>query len=387
MKIVIALDSFKGSCSSEEACIAVSEGVKKFLPSSETVICPISDGGEGLIDALFPILSSCGYKKLSKEVTGPYKQKVTANYLKNDNNCIIEMAQCSGIELQNYSSLNAMEATTYGLGELLDHVISQGCNNIKIGLGGSATNDAGIGFAQALGVEFFDVNGCKLDYVLCAKDIQKIATVDTSKLDVKLKGIKIYGTCDVSNTLVGENGATFIFGPQKGIEQKSLSILDNNINNLSKILDSHYKKRASEVKGSGAAGGMGAALLWYCNGTLKRGIDVVMDILKIEDQIKDSSLVIVGEGRIDGQSVQGKAPVGVANIASKYGVPVIAICGGITDDANILYNYNIDAMFSICKRPMDLEYSISNAKSLLTGCAENIVRLISKCGKINDPFL
>lgn len=381
MKITVALDSFKGSCSAKEACEAVAFGIKNYLPDANTILCPISDGGEGLVDTLYPILETLGYKKYSKEVTGPYLKKVVAHYLKKDNCCILEMAQCSGLELEVKEKRNCLDATTYGLGELLDYVIKQGATDIKVGLGGSATNDAGIGFAQALGAKFYTKDGCEIKHILCAKDIQSIASVDTDILDKKLKGINVYGTCDVTNTLIGKNGATYVFGPQKGLDLNILDKMDNAIKDLASILDKHYRLDVINTKGSGAAGGLGAALIWYCKGELKPGINVVMEILSLEEHIKDSSLVIVGEGRMDGQSVQGKAPVGVASLAKKYSVPVVAICGSITDDARILYENSIDAMFSICDGPMPLDKAMVNAKQLLAKTSENVVRVIGQFRK------
>ena len=382
MKITVALDSFKGSCSAKEACEAVAMGIKNYIPDANTILCPVSDGGEGLIDTLYPILKSMGYEKYSKEVTGPYLKKVVAHYLKKDNYCILEMAQCSGLELEVKEKRNCLDATTYGLGELLDYVISKGCTDIKVGLGGSATNDAGIGFAQALGAKFYTKDGCEIKHILCAKDIQSVARVDTEALDKKLKGINVYGTCDVNNTLIGKNGATYVFGPQKGLDLNLLDKIDNDIKYLASMLDKHYMLDVVNTKGSGAAGGLGAALIWYCKGELKPGIDVVMEILSLEDHIKDSSLVIVGEGRMDGQSVQGKAPLGVASVAKKYSVPVVSICGSIASDAKVLYKNNIDAMFSICDGPMPLEKAMANAKALLEKTSENVIRLIGQSQRI-----
>lgn len=377
MKITIAMDSFKGSLSASKACQAVALGVKNVYKDCTVICAPISDGGEGLIESLYPILKAKGYVKEHCEVIGPYLEPTQASFLYHNNQAVIEMAQCSGLTLAPTHSLNGALATTYGLGQLVDHVIGLGCHNIMIGLGGSATNEAGVGFAQALGAKFYDKDGKELKQILNGQELSKIASVDSSLLDAKLSNIKIEGTCDVINTLCGPNGATYIFGPQKGILDTNLKFLDNNLRAFARLMDEHYHQNALDYPGSGAAGGMGAALLWFGHGKLTRGIEVVMDLLSLHEHIKDSDLVIVGEGRIDGQSLQGKAPVGVAKLASQYQVPVIALCGSIGKQSHKLYDHNISALFSLCNGPMSLEYAMEHASELLTLTTTNIMRLHS----------
>ena len=377
MKITIAMDSFKGSCSSEQACSAIANGIKEVFPDCHIISAPISDGGDGFLDCLYPMLKQQGFIKDSCEVIGPYFNKVQANFLYKDNQAILEMAQCSGITLAPKGQLNGARATTYGLGQLVDHVIKLGCNHIMIGLGGSATNDAGVGFAQALGAKFYDQDGNLLEDILCADQLSSIAAIDSSVLDAKLAKVTIEGTCDVNNPLCGPNGATFIFGPQKGIAADKLATIDHKLKSFANIINSHYQCDALNVPGAGAAGGMGAALLWFTKGKLSPGIDVVMKLLLLEEHIKDSDLLIVGEGRMDGQSLQGKAPLGVAKLAASLNVPVIALCGSIGPQSQLLYDHHIHAMFSICNGPMSLDYSMEHVKELLQSTTINIMRLLT----------
>lgn len=376
MKIIVAMDSFKGSCSANEACSAVSQGIRQVFPDSHIICAPISDGGEGFIDSLYPTLHARDFKKETFTVMGPDFKSVDASFLYKGDQAILEMAQCSGLTLNHAPTLNGAQTTTYGLGQLVDHVISLGCTNIMMGLGGSATNDAGVGFAQALGAKFYDVHGQMIEDILCGDQLNLIASVDTTYLDQKLKDVVITGTCDVNNQLCGINGATYIFGPQKGIKKEQLALIDNKLLTFAKLLDKHYEKCALHTSGSGAAGGMGAALLWFGHGQLQSGIEVVLELLSLADEIKNSDLVIVGEGRIDGQSLQGKAPLGVAKLSAEHQVPVIALCGSIGDHAHQVYEHHISALFSICDGPMSLSYAMEHAQELLTKSSSNIMRLI-----------
>lgn len=379
MKVVVALDSFKGSCTAHNACEAVATGFKKALHDSEILCCPISDGGEGLIDSLYGVLQEQGFVKHHHTVLGPYQGQVKASFLYNEQQgeAIVEMAQCSGIELNLNHPREGEKATTYGLGQLIGHILSLKCRTIKIGLGGSATNDAGAGFAQALGAKFYDSHDQLITEPLCGSMLSKIARVDTSELDAALKDVEIFGTCDVTNPLTGSNGATYTFGPQKGIKVQNLATLDEAMQSFADLMNAHYKRSVDTVAGAGAAGGMGAALLWFAHGTLERGIDIVMRTLKLEEKIKDSSLVIVGEGRIDGQSLQGKAPLGVAKLAKEHKIPVIALCGSIGANAEALYEHGINAIYSLCNGPMTLDEAMSNAEELIEKLSYNIARTVS----------
>ena len=376
MKFLIALDSFKGSCSAKNACNAVAKGINRSIPEAEIVTVPISDGGEGFIETLYDTLRKDGFEKIVCEVTGPYLETVKSTFLTKGKCAIIEMAQSSGLELT--SVRDTKNATSFGFGQVVKFALDNGCTEFWFGLGGSATNDGGAGFAQALGFRFFDEKGNEFKEPICGKDLINIKSIKLSEDYEKLKKCKFYGTCDVENPLLGKLGATAIFGPQKGATDNDLESLEEGMENYSKVLTATFGNDYSDENGAGAAGGMGAALKWFCKAELKRGIEVVLDLLKVDDILKDASFVFVGEGRMDGQSAQGKAPVGVAMRAKKYNIPVIALCGQIRNDAAVLYDYNVNAMFSICNGPMSLDYSMMNGEQLLELSAENITNLIKR---------
>lgn len=363
MKVVIALDSFKGSLSTAQACTAVAEGIKEYDISIETVCIPISDGGEGLIESLEPSLIKKGFLLKNAYITGPYQEIETCKYLIDGTTCVIEVAQCVGITLTN--NRDTKNATSYGLGQAVLQGLKQGARNFIIGLGGSATNDCGVGFAQALGAKFYDIEGNEMTQILCGKDLASIKHIDTSSLPAELKECTFTGTCDVSNPLYGENGATYVYGPQKGASQADLDELEKGVINYATVLKNHLNKDYSNTPGAGAAGGLGAALLWICNAKLCSGINTVLDLVDFDKQLKDSQLVFVGEGRMDGQSANGKAPMGVAQRALKQNIPTVALCGSVLDSASKLYAYGINSMFAICDGPMDLNYSMQNCYKLL----------------------
>ena len=291
-----------------------------------------------------------------------------------DEHCIIEMAQCSGLTLEKPELRRAINATTKGLGEAVKHALSLGCRRFSIGLGGSATNDGGAGFIQALGGRFFAMDGAEILKPLCGADLINIGRIDISNLCSELKDCEFTGTCDVSNQLLGPNGATHIFGPQKGLLDNDLELLEQGLSNYVAVLGERGSA-CMDRPGAGAAGGLGFALLWCCHAKLKSGIDEVLDLLHINANLPGADLVLVGEGRMDRQSCQGKAPVGVARRAKQFGLPVIALCGGLSDDAVALYDYGIDAMFSICPRPLTLQESMAQSEHLLQMAAANAFRL------------
>lgn len=381
MKIIVALDSFKGSCSAEEACSAVEQGILSYNKDINVVKLPISDGGEGLIDALIPTLGAAGYRTERIEVTGPYLKNHPCVLLIKDEHCIIEMAQCAGLTLEPAATRRALNATTFGLGQAVNYALSIGCRRFSIGLGGSATNDGGAGFVQALGGRFFDREGHEILRPVCGRDLPELSRVDAGHLNPQLRSCSFTGTCDVANPLLGPNGATYIFGPQKGLQPGDLELLEHGMEHYAKLLG-EAGREFCEMPGAGAAGGLGFALLWSCGAKLKSGIDEVLDLLGIDELLPDADLVVVGEGRMDSQSCQGKAPVGVARRAKRFKLPVVAVCGGITDDATALYDYGIDAMFSICPRPLTLAQSMEQGGELLTRAAHNLIRFFACAGGI-----
>ena len=375
LKVVVAMDSFKGSCSAFEAGEAVKKGILNVRADAEVLNLPISDGGEGLIEALEQPLLLDNFKKTTLEVTGAYGEKTSCAFMCNTHSAVLEMAQSCGIWKYDRAKLDARETTTYGLGQTVAYALQHGIRFFKIGLGGSATNDGGAGFAQALGAKFYDKDHALLPSPIKSKDLARIASVDMSDFNQDVLSSDFIGTCDVTNPLLGENGATYIFGKQKGASSEVLQELEDGMKNYAKVLTDYFHKDCADIAGAGAAGGMGAALMFFCNAKLQSGIDTVLDLLKFDEKLKGSNLVIVGEGRMDGQSINGKAPVGVSLRAQKQNIPAIAICGSHTDDAKALYNCNIQAMFSICDGPMALEQSIKNAEKLIEKTAENAIRV------------
>ncbi len=375
MKVIIALDSFKGSCSAADACAAVARGIHDYNAQIDTVCLPISDGGEGLIDALSENLTAQGYRRVTIEITGPYLNKTPCSMLIKGTDCIVEMAQCAGLELEPASARRAVNATSYGLGEAVAYALNLGCRSFRVGLGGSATNDGGAGFVQALGVRFYTKDGAELTRPVCGRDLINLGRIDISGLHPGVSQSSFTGTCDVNNPLLGSNGATYIFGPQKGLQSGDLELLESGMRNYADLLTLSTSRDCRDLAGAGAAGGMGAALLWFCNASLQSGIDEVLDLLSMDKVLPGSSLVFVGEGKMDRQSSQGKAPIGVAKRAKRHEIPVVALCGCVDDSASILYDCGIDSMFSICTHPMTLEQSIEDCKVLLRKGACNIIRL------------
>lgn len=377
MKIVIALDSFKGSCSARQACQAVAEGFKRVSSELDMTLLPISDGGEGLLESLEHSPALVGVTPYIFSCTGPYGGKVDAKLLVLEGKtAFIEMAQCSGLELVEREHRRVEKASTYGLGEIVKHALDIGCRRIVIGIGGSATNDGGAGFAQALGAQFYDKNSQLIGSPICGEQLINIAKVDFDNFDSRVVITEFTVPCDVENPLLGKNGATYIYGAQKGADQGMLDKLEMGMVHYAQLMTKITGKDVAADTGSGAAGGLGAGLRWFVSAKLEKGIDLVLGLLDAESYIQHADLVIVGEGRLDSQSANGKAPVGVARMASQYGVPVIALCGGYSEDSRILYQHGITAMWSLCPGPIPLEQAMINGERYLADTAENLLRTI-----------
>ncbi len=374
IKVLVAMDSFKGSCSAYEAGEAVRRGIHNACADVEVINLPISDGGEGLIDSLEQTLVREGFKRITLNVTGAYGEDSCCSFLCNKNSAVFEMAQCCGLWKYSSNHLDSRKTTTYGLGEAVGYALKKGVRFFKIGLGGSATNDGGAGFAQALGAKFYDHEHKLMAAPITSGDLVRIGSIDMSEFNSDVVSSSFTGTCDVNNPLLGSTGATYIFGKQKGGTPEILKELEEGMSNYAQVLTRCFNKDSSRVPGAGAAGGLGVALLSFCGAVLKPGIDIVLDLLKFNEKIKGCSLVFVGEGRIDGQSKNGKAPVGVAMRSQKHDVPAIALCGSFTEDTKQLYNNNIKAFFSICNGPMSLECSIKHASRLIENLSENVFR-------------
>ena len=374
-QVVVAIDSFKGSLSTFEAGEAIAEAVKDVYKDAKTVISPIADGGEGTVEA---IISASKGEMVKVAVTNPLGEKIEASYgfIPDRKTAVIEMSAAAGITLIDESERNPMHTTTFGVGEMILDAISKGCRKFVIGIGGSATNDGGVGMLQALGFEFLDENGNQVSFG--AKGLKDIATIKTENAAKELKECSFLVACDVKNILCGETGCSAVYGPQKGATAEMIKDMDLWLGKYAELTKSVIENSDAEIPGTGAAGGMGFALLAYLNATLKSGIELVMEETGLEDKIKDADLVITGEGRLDGQSYMGKAPVGVAKLAKKYGKPVIAFSGCVTEDAAGCNDHGIDAFFPIVRKPCTLEeaMNIGNAYKNLKDTAFQVFRLI-----------
>ncbi|MBF6626411.1 glycerate kinase [Aerococcaceae bacterium zg-BR9] len=373
-KIVIASDSFKGSASSKEIGEYIAEGIRCVRPEYNTEIYSIADGGEGTVDAILDVIKG---EYVSLEVQGPLGKPVQAHYALVDEGktAIIEMAEASGITLVDKNELNIMRASTYGTGQLIKDAIERGVSKIYIGIGGSATNDGGLGMAQALGFEFFDSKENKLSDG--AVNLEKIVEIQSKNALPGLETVETIIISDVTNPLCGPNGASEIYGPQKGASVEQIKQLDRALSHYADVLEKEFGKKVKHLEGAGAAGGLGAGLMVYLNAKASRGIDTILNLIKIEEAISNADLVITGEGSLDGQSINGKAPVGIAKIAQKYGVPTIAIVGSKSRDIDAVYAAGISGVFDIINQPMSLEDAIHNTPQLVTAAAKNIIHLFS----------
>ncbi|MBE6568424.1 MAG: glycerate kinase [Ruminococcaceae bacterium] len=377
MKVVIAIDSFKGSLSTFASAEAVKEGIHAVDASAEVEICPLADGGEGTVAA---VVGATGGTLSTVTVTGPLGEKVSAEYgvIPASKTAVIEMAAAAGITLVPAHLRDPLLTTTYGVGELILHAIREnGCRNFLIGIGGSATNDGGVGMLRALGFRFLDAEGKDIPHGACGLDLLK--KIDIKGVLPELKDCKFEIACDVKNPLCGKNGCSAVYGPQKGATPETVKSMDAALSAYADLTAQTLGRADAEYPGAGAAGGMGFAFLSYLNADLVSGIELVMRVTHLEEKLKDADLVVTGEGRLDAQSCMGKAPVGVARAAKKYGKPVIAFCGCASEDASLCNQNGIDAFFPILQTPctvaaaMDLPTAHFNLKTT----AEQVFRLIT----------
>lgn len=373
MKIIIAPDSFKGSLSALEVCKNVEKGIRKVLDYAEIVNVPMADGGEGTVQSL---VDATGGQIINLKVKGPLLSSVDAFYgiLGNGTTAVIEMAAASGITLLSKEERNPMKTTTYGTGEVIKHALDMGCRNFIIGIGGSATNDGGAGMLTALGVKLLDKNRDEIGFG--GGNLDKLKFIDSSKIDSRIKLCNIVAACDVDNPLCGERGASYIFAAQKGADENMIITLDKNLSHYADMVENHLGISIKDYPGAGAAGGLGGGLLAFLNAKLQPGINIVIETTALEEKLKGADLVITGEGMIDYQTQYGKTPYGVARLAKKYNIPVIAIAGGIGRDAEELYSKGFDSIFSIVDKPMALEEAIENSDLLVQKAAERIMRAL-----------
>ena len=372
--IVLAPDSFKESMTAKEVCMAMERGIKKANSNINCVHVPMADGGEGTMQSLVDATNGEVY---SLKVVGPLGNIVEAQYgiLGQGDVGVLEMASASGIQLIPIKQRNPLLTTTYGTGQLINACLNHGVKKLLIGIGGSATNDGGAGVVQALGGKLLDEGGNELGFG--GGELGKLSSIDLKNLDPRLKDVLIEVACDVNNPLCGEKGASNVFGKQKGATQEMIGILDDNLKHYTNIIKKQLGKDVIDESGAGAAGGLGAGLMVFLNGTLKKGIDIVIKYSGLEEKIKDADWVWTGEGSIDYQTQYGKTPFGVAAIANKQNKPVIALAGRVGEDIDILYESGIDSIFGILQGVTSMEEALVNGPKNVEKTAENIIRLMN----------
>lgn len=359
-KVLIASDSFKGSSSSSQVAEYIAKGIKKVDATIDIKKIPIADGGEGTIESL---LSACHGKSYTKKVVGALGSEINATWgMMNNDEAVIEVAEAAGF-IVDKSKVSPMKTTTYGVGQLIEEALNHDVKTIYIGLGGSSTTDGGVGLAQALGVHFYDDNGQEVG--LGGQELIKIKDIDISNIDGRLSKCQIIGLSDVTNPLTGEEGSAYVFSPQKGATSDEVEQLELGLQNLRRVSKEVLGKEYGNTPGAGAAGGIGFALLTLLGGQLESGIQKIMRLINLEEEMKRADLVITGEGQMDGQSIKGKAPIGIAKLAKKYKLPVIAITGSIGNSIEKVYENGVDLVISSTSSPMTLEEAVKNSDKLL----------------------
>lgn len=376
MKIICAIDSMKGSMTSMEAGYAAKEGILKAIPDAKVVVKPLADGGEGTTDAL---IEGLGGDKVELTVTGPLGNPINAYYgmLGENETAIMEMAAASGIILVTEEEKKPMKATTYGVGEMILDAMERGCRDFIIGIGGSATNDGGVGMLEALGYRFYDADNQELGFG--AEVLGNIDHIDGTDVNPRLKECHFKIACDVTNPLCGLNGATYVFGKQKGVKENEKEAVDQAMAVYAEAAAKFLGKDHANTAGTGAAGGLGFAFLGFLNAELTPGIELILKAIEIEEEMKDADIVITGEGMLDFQTAMGKVPVGVAKLAKKYNNKVLAFAGGVTKEAVECNRAGIDAFFPIVRGVTTLDEAMKNevAKANMTATVEQVFRLIN----------
>ena len=407
MKVVVAIDSWKGSLGSLEAGASIAEGVHRVFPEAEVLVRPLADGGEGTVEAL--TLGMNGRME-TVQVTGPLGTPVEASYgiieeskegcverevgaeqescdrtMERTKTAIIEMAAAAGITLVDEKQRNPLDTTTFGVGEMICDAIHKGCRKFIVGIGGSATNDGGIGMLQALGFEFLNANGKQVPFG--AKGLAEIVTIIDEHVIPELKECEFKVACDVTNPLCGTQGCSAVYGPQKGATPAMIEDMDQWLFHYARLTQETYPHANWNQAGTGAAGGLGFAFLSYTNAVLESGIQIILEETRLESYIKAADIIITGEGRLDEQTVMGKAPIGVAAIAKKYGKPVLAFSGCVTEDSGVCNQYGIDAFFPVLRTVTTLEEAMEEelAKRNLSATVEQVFRLV-KLFKNSDDY-
>ncbi len=372
MKIVIAPDKFKGSLTSMEIIRIIKESALQHFKDAEVVEVPVADGGDGTVEAL---VYATGGEIKKTTATDPLGRQVECFYGDAKGTAVIGMAQCSGLALLSNSERNPLETSSKGTGELIKKALDDGFAKILVGIGGSATNDGGTGAMRSLGIKFLRADGSEIERI-SGKELINIARIDDSALDPRLKDADINVMCDVTNPLTGPEGATYTYGPQKGADEKKLETLEAGMLHYEKLINEYAGRKISSIPGTGAAGGIGYALMCFAGAKLTSGIDAVLELVRFDKLIEGADLVITGEGRIDSQSAQGKVVHGVAKYAKAAGVPVIVIAGSVGDGAEAVFPLGVNAIVPIPEAPVTLEYCIENAAGLLRKASDRAFDLI-----------
>ncbi|WP_196592958.1 glycerate kinase family protein [Pectinatus sottacetonis] len=370
-KFIVIPDSFKGTLSSYEICAIMSKKITAYFPCANIVTIPIADGGEGTTDAF---IAALGGQKIITEVNGPYQKRITSFFgILPDKTAVIEMAAAAGLPLVK-DNLHVEYASTFGVGQLIKKAVDCGCKKIILGLGGSCTNDGGCGMAAALGGIFKDIAGNA--FLPVGNTLKDIATINLSSIKSNYSNIKFYAMCDIDNKLYGKNGAAFIFAPQKGADDATVELLDKGLMHLSSVIKASLGMDIADLKGGGAAGGMGAGVAAFLNGSLSSGINTILDCVNFDKICRDTDFIFSGEGKLDHQSLQGKVLDGICQHARQFSVPVIAVVGAVEGDISEMYNRGITAIFSINQNPLPFSQSAPLTAKNLQITMDNILRLL-----------
>lgn len=374
MRIVLAPDSYKGSLTAKEACNAMEKGIRKILPQAVIVKVPMADGGEGTLQSLIDATNGHIFEHT---VLDPLGKPVKAKFgiMGDGDTAVIEMAEASGLNLIPKEQQNPLYTTTYGVGELITAALNSGCRKFIVGLGGSGTNDGGAGMVQALGGRLLDVQGNELPFG--GGSLSHLKRIDLSGMDERLQSCTFTIASDVDNPLCGPNGASEVYGPQKGASPSMVQLLDANLAHYANIINVHLGIDVAIILGGGAAGGLGAGMIAFLNASLQPGVELIIEAVGLAEELKGADLVLTGEGQCDFQTIRGKTPYGVAQTAQKWKVPVVIIAGSVGIGVEALYSCGVQSVFSMVDRPMSLEQAIAQAPELLMNATERIIRLIS----------
>lgn len=374
MKILIAPDAFKDCLSARKVALALGEGIKSVLPDTDMQIAPMADGGEGTVES---VIDATGGKMISIKVMDPLMREISSFYgvTGDGRTAVIEMAAASGIELLTPGERDPWVTSTYGTGQLIRDALDQGCRRILLGIGGSATNDAGAGMAQALGIRFSSMEGPFT--VRGGGSLGEVVSIQMDDLDSRIGDSEILVACDVTNPLTGPTGASNVYGPQKGGSPEIVKKLDHHLEHFAGIIREQTGKEVAEVPGAGAAGGLGAGLMAFLNARLMKGFEMIAETVMLEEKIKNADLVITGEGKMDGQTRYGKTPYGVAQCSKQYGKPVIGVAGSVEGGSEVMYQMGFDLILPILESPSSLDDAIDHAEELLKKTGERIARIIN----------